>query len=227
MKTLALFCLIFVHSMTTSPVLYAPLEGYVRNRVSEFGQISAERKEDLQLVADYIIAKQKQHQPVRLLFVCTHNSRRSHMSQIWARAAATYYGLQNIETYSGGTEVSAFNPRAVAALSRAGFTIRPQTAEANPRYDVYLADAVQPLVCFSKKYNDAANPHQQFCAVMTCSQADAACPFVAGADGRMSVPYDDPKVADGTPQEAARYDERCAQIAREMLWVMHTVAQAQ
>jgi hypothetical protein len=72
-------------------------------------------------------------------------------------------------------------------------------------------------------YADAANPQREFCAIMTCSQADEACPNVAGAANRIAIPYEDPKAADGTPEEAAVYDERCAQIARETLYAFSLV----
>jgi hypothetical protein len=55
---------------------------------------------------------------------------------------------------------------------------------------------------------------------MTCSSADKGCPLVYGSDARFSVPYVDPKVSDGTPEEAATYDARLRQIGTEMLYVM-------
>ncbi|MCK4776283.1 MAG: protein-tyrosine-phosphatase, partial [Candidatus Krumholzibacteria bacterium] len=64
---------------------------------------------------------------------------------------------------------------------------------------------------------------EDFCAVMTCSQADKNCPVVVGASMRVAIPYDDPKAFDGTDQEAANYDERCRQISREMLYLFSAV----
>jgi len=160
---------------------------------------------------------------VRLVFICTHNSRRSHLSQIWAQTAAGRYGVAGVETFSGGTEATAFNPRAVTALRRAGFTIPEPEAGANPRYQVRCHAEAPPLVCFSKVYGDASNPRSDFYAVMTCSQADQNCPVVAGAAQRIALPFDDPKAFDGTLEEAAQYDERCRQIAREMLFIFSTV----
>src|SRR5690606_5396835 len=142
-----------------------------------------------------------------LLFVCTHNSRRSHIAQILARAAALRAGLSDIATFSGGTEVTAFNPRAVSALRRAGFTIEDGAGD-NPRYRVAVAAGLAPEEGFSKRFDDPPNPRAGFVAIMTCSQADAACPFIPGAAARVAVPYDDPKDADGTADEASRYDAR-------------------
>jgi hypothetical protein len=132
-------------------------------------------------------------------------------------AAAEYYQIPQIETYSGGTEVTAFNPRAVAAMQRAGFLIASGEG-ANPRYKVSTSEAGASVTCFSKKYNDASNPAANFAAIMTCSQADAECPFIPGASFRLALPYLDPKEADGTPEETARYDARCREIGREIMY---------
>jgi len=163
---------------------------------------------------------------VDLVFVCTHNSRRSHMAQLLAAAAAKRKGLSNVRTFSGGTETTAFNPRAVAALQRVGFDIQKVSGGTNPRYAVRFGPAAPPVEAFSKRFTEPPNPSRDFVAVMTCSQADAACPLVPGAAARLAVPYEDPKVADDTPEEAARYDERVAQIGRDLAWVFSVVATA-
>jgi hypothetical protein len=141
------------------------------------------------------------------------------MGQLWAVASAAYYDVGNVETFSGGTEATAFNPRAVAALERAGFQIEKGTEKQNPHYRVRLGPEGQPQICFSKVYYDDPNPKKEYCAIMTCAQADKSCPMVRGAALRVSIPYDDPKSTDGTSAETATYDERCAQIARETLYI--------
>lgn len=201
------------------PTMYEKLNANLIARGAEFGDIPKQRQAELQTLADAINASQKEHKRASLLFICTHNSRRSHMSQIWAAVAARHYGVSNIHTYSGGTESTAFNPRAVAAVQRAGFRIDKTTDDANPIYHVRYADDAAPLTCFSKVYDDAPNPKEGFIAVMTCDSANEACPIVRGAAKRIGITYEDPKVADETPGEAAKYDERCAQIGREMLYV--------
>jgi arsenate reductase (thioredoxin) len=198
---------------------YPMLRQYIDSRVSEFDKIPDERKAQLRKLADYVKASRAEDKPVKLVFICTHNSRRSHMAQIWAAMAATHFGVGEVTTYSGGTEATAFNARAIAAIERAGFRTEIPQPGSNPRCLIRFEDSNSPLSCFSKKYDDETNPHGDFCAVMTCSQADAACPLVAGSDLRIALPYEDPKVADNTPREAATYDERCAQIGREMLFV--------
>lgn len=204
-------------------MLYPALQSYVSERTAEFDQIPAERKEQLGKLAAYVSERVEAGKPVRLTFICTHNSRRSHLSQIWAATAAAQYGVPQIETFSGGTEATAFNPRAVAAVRRAGFQVEQPDAAANPRYAVKYAESAAPMICFSKVYSAAPNPQEDFCAVMTCNHADENCPLVNGCDLRMAIMYEDPKAADGTPEEAARYDERCRQIGREMLYLFSRV----
>lgn len=200
---------------------WAPLARYIDDRKSEFGSIPAERKAELESLAAFV-ATARDTGVARLTFICTHNSRRSHFGQIWAQVAAHHFGVDSlVETYSGGTEATAFNGRAVGALRRAGLDIHPAAISDNPKYAVHYAEGIPPMICFSKEYGDGTvNPVSGFAAVMTCSEADRGCPLVYGSAARFSTPYVDPKESDGTPAERETYDERCAQIAREMLYVM-------
>ncbi|MCS6929683.1 MAG: protein-tyrosine-phosphatase [Saprospiraceae bacterium] len=170
-------------------------------------------------IASYAAEVIRAGRTVRLTFICTHNSRRSHLAQVWAQVVAHWMGLAPVECYSGGTEVTACNLRTVAALKRAGLEIVPITTGENPIYLIRYAEGVAPIAAFSKIYDAPPNPREHFGAVMTCAQAEKNCPFVVGAERRFSLPYDDPKIADDTPQEGIIYDERCRQIAREMLYL--------
>lgn len=203
--------------------MYKKLFSYIETAASENDSIPQERKDQLKRIALYIQSKKDSNKAANLTFICTHNSRRSHMGQIWAAAAAAYYGIeQGIDTYSGGTEATAFNPRAVAAIERAGFHVKNPGGD-NPHYEVTYAENGKVLKCFSKKYDDPSNPNENFAAIMTCSEADASCPTVPGADLRVPITYVDPKESDGTEQETATYDNRCRQIATEMLYMMSQV----
>ena len=196
---------------------------YAESVIAEFDQIPEERQKALRKIALYIRTQQSANQPARLTFICTHNSRRSHMSQIWAAAAATYYGVEGVETYSGGTETTAFNTRAVKAMQEIGFAIGVAEEGQNPVYAVNYAEGREPIRAYSKKYDAEGNPTGNFCAVMTCSQADKNCPTIPGASLRVAIPYEDPKVFDGTEQEAEKYAERAHQIAREMFYLFSQI----
>ena len=195
--------------------MYPKLTQYIQTLLSGMDGIAPTRKQMLQKLAREI------KPGLGLTFICTHNSRRSHFGQIWAAVAAAWYGV-NVKTYSGGTEATAFNPRAVAALERIGFRIENPGGE-NPVYRVFFSQNEPALKCFSKVYDHPTNPAENFAAVMTCSEADENCPFIPGATLRVPLTYEDPKIADGTPEEAARYDERCRQIATELFFLFSQV----
>ena len=207
--------------------LIAPVGQYVETVPAEFDEIPSHRASVLRKFADVIADNIQRDGKSRLNFICTHNSRRSHFSQVWAQTAASYFGIQQVETYSGGTAATACNPRTIGALRRAGFKIRRTTDGTNPHYQIRYSDRAVPLEAFSKVYSDpnSGNPSKAFIAAMCCSRADRECPLVQGATARIPLHYDDPKVADGTPGESAKYDERCRQIAVEMFFVMNLVAQ--
>jgi arsenate reductase (thioredoxin) len=203
---------------------FPALKQYLLARADEFHEIPAERQSDLQTVAEYVRARLDKSMPAKLTFICTHNSRRSHLSQIWAQVAADYYSIDGVQTYSGGTEATAFNPRAVSAMQRCGLAISTsEVASSNPRYEVRTHVESAAQICFSKVYDALPNPTMDYCAIMTCSQADDACPLVMGCDLRMPIRYDDPKIADDTDRESSLYDERTRQICREMLYMMSCV----
>jgi arsenate reductase len=202
--------------------MYPKLDNYISGLVSQFGSISEDRKMDLKKVTNYIRTKLSAGEAAKLNFICTHNSRRSHLAQIWTQTAAAYYDLQRIATYSGGTESTAFNPRAVQAVDRAGFEIEDPGGK-NPRYKVSYSEDSKPMICFSKTFDDTLNPDKDFAAIMTCSDADENCPFVSGAEFRKPITYVGPKEADGTDRETEVYDERCRQVATEMFYMMGLV----
>lgn len=211
-------------SMASKAKLTPDLAEFVESVESEFESIPSERRDLLSEISQFVEGRIRSGKEARLVFICTHNSRRSHLAQIWAHTAAGIYGVPKVKTYSGGTEATAFNPSAVGAVERAGFLVMTTGDSDNPKYEVRYGQAAPPMVAFSKIYSDRANPHAGFCAVMTCSDADENCPVVHGAETRVAIPYEDPKAFDGTPEEAAKYDERCRQIAREMLWVFSVVS---
>lgn len=184
-------------------------------------RISEERKDVLQTLIDYVQNKWDKGEDIRLNFICTHNSRRSQFSQIWAQTAADYYGI-DINSYSGGVEVTAFNERAVASVERAGFKVT-RKGDGNPKYFIFNSEDGEPITTFSKVYDDQANAASGFAAVMTCTHADENCPFIPGAEARIPVRYDDPKAFDGTPEETAKYDERSLQIGAEMFYVFSKI----
>lgn len=189
----------------------------------DFTSISAERSTILQPLIDFIQSKVTANQDIRLNFICTHNSRRSHLSQIWAQTAAAHYHIKNVFSYSGGTEATALFPMVAQTLHQTGFQIKTLSEGKNPVYSVKYSENDHPLICFSKTYDDAFNPKSEFAAILTCSSADNGCPFIAGAEKRIPITYEDPKAFDNTPQQAEKYQERSIQIATELFYVFSQI----
>ncbi len=201
--------------------LLKPIQNYIETL--ETKTLSEERKTVLQPLISYINSKTQEDQIIQLNFICTHNSRRSHLAQIWAQAMSEYFAISDIECYSGGTEATAVYPMVVKTLENTGFQISKETSAENPVYQITYATNKDPLLAFSKKYDDDSNPKSGFAAVMTCSQADAGCPFVAGSEKRISIMYEDPKISDGTSEQKKVYKERSEQIATEMKYVFSKI----
>ena len=211
------------HESRPNANLLPSLRSYVNEVANELNLVSVERKVVLKEVAASMAAQLEEGKPAKLTFICTHNSRRSHMSQIWAQTAACYYGLDQVFAFSGGTETTACNCRTVTAMRRAGFDIQDATTGENPIYLVRYATDRPAIRAYSKIYNSDANPKRDFIALMTCSVADKSCPIVRGAIARHAIHYADPRVCDDTPAETAAYNERCREIAREMFFIMSEV----
>lgn len=185
--------------------------------------IPQERKQILDLLSGYIQKKVNKKESIRLNFICTHNSRRSHLSQVWAQTLAHHFGVRNLSCYSGGTEATALFSMVATTLANTGFEVQMLSEGKNPVYAIKFAENEHPVICFSKTMDDAFNPTSDFAAIMTCSQADEGCPFVPGAEKRIPITYDDPKAFDNTPQQAEKYSERSKQIATEMCYIFSKI----
>lgn len=203
--------------------MYPIISTYINSLTKEFNSIPKQRRSLLETIAQYIRKKQVLNKPINLIYICTHNSRRSHFGQVWAKVAANFYGIKNINSFSGGTQKTAFNINAINALVRIGFKIQQQENNENNIFNVFYDDFEAPCVCYSKVYDDLNNPQYDFAAILTCSDAEQNCPFIPEVELRVSTTYDDPKEYDNTVLQDIKYDERCKQIALETLYVFSQV----
>jgi len=185
--------------------------------------IHEERKHILHPLIDYIHQKVESSGSINLNFICTHNSRRSHLSQIWAQTMASFYNIKNVHCYSGGTEATAMFPMVAKTLSNQGFKIKTLSEGKNPVFSIKFSDNAHPVICFSKTFDDEFNPKSEFAAVVTCSHADENCPIILGCEKRIPMTFEDPKAFDGTPQQAEKYLERSIQIAAELKYVFSKI----
>ena len=195
----------------------------LNNFIESLGPISDSRKEILDEFVSYIVAKNNAKANINLNFICTHNSRRSHMSQIWAQVASAFYNIDKVNCYSGGTEATAMFISVKETLEDQGFVIIKLSEGSNPVYAIKYDEDLLPIIAFSKTYDDNYNPKSNFSAVMTCDHADKNCPIIHGAEKRFAIRYRDPKEFDNTDLQKEKYKERSTQIAEEMFYVFKNV----
>jgi len=207
-----------------SNFLFPKITQYCQELTGEASLISKDRKAQLEKLSNYISTGYKKRITPQLIVICTHNSRRSHLGQVWLAIGVNYLNLPPLATYSGGTEATAFNERAVKALADLGLEVVKTGKTTNPIYKLFWTYTMPPYQAFSKKYDADPNPSSQFGAIMVCSEAEEGCPFISGAEYRIALPFEDPKAFDGTDLEEEKYAERCRQIGREMLYVLSQVS---
>lgn len=161
--------------------------------------------------------------PIRLNFICTHNSRRSHFAQIWAQTMASHFNIQQVYCYSGGTETTALFDKVADTLINQGFEVIQLSEGSNPVYAIKYDANESPIIGFSKEYHHKFNPPTDFLAIMTCSSADQGCPIVFGATNRFSIKYEDPKMYDATEIMNEQYHQKSLEIGQEMWYVFSKI----
>lgn len=181
------------------------------------------RKALLDAIVVTLAADLKRGETVDLLFVCTHNSRRSQFAQVWAQTWAAHFGLTEVACYSAGTEVTRVYPSVLQSLATQGFVSTPHDNGDNPTWEITRPDVALACTLFSKRYDDASIPRTGLTVVTTCSDADRSCPYVPGSKERHALPYEDPKQADHTPQEAAAYAAKSLEIAAEWHYIFSQI----
>lgn len=197
------------------------LKELIKNISTEI--VLQERRQILQPLIEFNNNKVEKSEEIRLNFICTHNSRRSHLSQIWAQTMANFFGIKNVFCYSGGTEATAMFPKVAETLQNQGFEILKLSETENPVYAVKFAENEHAVICFSKKYDHYFNPKSDFAAILTCDSADENCPVVEGAEARISMKYEDPKKSDNTPEMNETYFNRSLEIATEMKYIFENL----
>lgn len=198
----------------------ADVERFINEKVlPNFDNIPNERKDNLRKVISFI-QDEKDNECVQLLFVCTHNSRRSQFTQVWTKIASDFYNIENIHSYSCGTEVTACDKRTIEALKRNGIQVKVEMEDTlNPVYHLNYSNEKEEIICYSKLYKDEKNPQKNFASIMTCSHADNNCPYLPGAKVRIPLRYNDPKEYDGTELEQEKYNETSLIIATELFYI--------
>ncbi len=174
-------------------------------------------------ISDAIFDEYLDREKINLNFICTHNSRRSQLAQVWGFFAVEYFNLQNIFTYSGGTETTSFHRNTVKCLQKTGFIFNViDFSHQNPRYLVSFEGTKKSILGFSKVFDHPQNSYP-FIAITTCDSADQNCPFIPDAIERFHLPYTDPKVSDNTDLTEETYLKTSKQIAGELFFIFEEI----
>ena len=185
--------------------------------------LSKKRESLLIEIADTIAEAYLDRQKIKINFICTHNSRRSQLAQVWAFFAINYFQLSNIFSLSGGTEVTKFHRNAVKVLQYAGFEFDLDNfSHQNPKYLVSFKGCKTPLRVFSKIFEDPINEFP-YIAITTCNNAHESCPFIPDAIHRLHLPYSDPKIFDNTHKTREKYLETSNLIAGEIYFIFEEI----
>jgi arsenate reductase len=180
--------------------------------------LTEDRKKILSKIAAEITKEYKINNTVNLTFICTHNSRRSQLGQVWSFFAANYFNLK-INAFSGGTEVTAFYRNTIKTLQKVGFDfLLTDFSHENPTYKISFNGTENTILGFSKLYSNPINI-EPFMAITTCDNADMNCPFIPTASHRFHLPFVDPKHSDGTAQQEETYLQTSIQIAGEVYFI--------
>ena len=215
--------MLFLCKNTTMPETFATNTASFFNAAFKNLQLSAERNQQLQAIAHCIVGEIKNKNRVNLQFICTHNSRRSQLAQVWAAYAIHHFSLEHMASFSGGTAVTAFFRNTVETLQSVGFSFRLQNfSHKNPHYSITYKNAKKPIIAFSKLYDDTANT-KPFIAITTCNNADENCPFIPEATERFHLPFTDPKKYDNHKNVAEKYLATNQQIAGEIYFLFKTM----
>ena len=190
--------------------MHSALAQYIEARTTEFGLVETDRRLRLDAIASYVRSKVRQQRAASLLFLGRHNSRRSHLAQVWAQTVAAWCEVGVVISYSAGVQPTRLAPAAVDALRRAGFVVDlgqdPSTAKVS-----FRADA-PPMICYAKDYEALQVPQRNWCAVSVDAGVAAGFPALDEAEERVVLPLEDPDD-----------DALCARVARDLLYAFTQV----
>ncbi|MGY6649991.1 hypothetical protein [Wenyingzhuangia sp. IMCC45574] len=177
----------------------------------------------LEKIANKIADTIKEKGNVNINFICTHNSRRSQFSQIWAYYAMEYFGIDTGNSFSSGTAVTAFHGNTIKALEHCGFKFSlEEFSHKNPKYIINYKGATKEVLGFSKLIENEIN-QSPFIAITTCDHADKNCPVIIDAEERFHLPYADPKTSDGASDQKETYINSSMLIAGEIGFIFKKV----
>ena len=139
-----------------------------------------------------------------IVFICTHNSRRSQFCEAWSKVLANRYGL-NISFSSAGTTKTSVYKEVINSLKRAGVDINEKGI---------LNIEGKTSILYSKTLDDIKE--NKFISITNCTDAEKNCPLDPRSHLNLNIFYDDPKKFDGMENEKKEYDKTSVSIAAEI-----------
>ena len=147
----------------------------------------------------------------KIVFICTHNSRRSQLCEVWGSILSKRFNL-DLSFFSAGTEKTEVCGEAIKSLERAGIEIGIGGKIKLMHNQIEL---------HSKTLDEIKE--DEFIAIMTCSDAEKNCPVEPRSKKNIKLFYDDPKKYDGTIEASVEYDKTCRLIASELNAIFKTL----
>ena len=211
--------LVKIYNLNKNEKLHALIQSFEEQALS----ITEERKSSLEAMAQIISEELTSNQHLDIVIICTHNSRRSQVGELWIRTLVKYFSIENVHAFSGGTEATALHPNMAQAIITTGWKmLHENNQSSNPTYHISIAGEESQKM-FSKKYDDAFNPEKDYLAILVCEEAAEACPIVIGAKHRFPLPYSDPKAFDDTEKQNEKYLECVSLIGTEFFYCFSKV----
>ena len=184
-------------------------EKLFKTALHQIDSIKSGRLDVLDKIASKITSRLKLDLKANVVFVCTHNSRRSQIAEVSLRSFLKVLQIPEISVFSCGTEKTGIPDQIVRLLEGLGFEVLKTGEFINVGSEITLS---------SKTFDDPGLP-PNLLAIMVCDHASESCPFVPSFSERISLEFQDPKSADGSPQETVSYENAWKKISREMAYL--------
>ena len=145
-----------------------------------------------------------------IVFICTHNSRRSQFCEFWAKYFSNHYD-KNLNIYSAGVEKTEVYNGVFKALLRCGVK----------KLNNKLVIDKQSIRLESKTLEEIHL--KSFISIINCSDAEKNCPIDFRSIANINLKYEDPKSFDGSSSEEDEYFNTSYLIARELNYIIRNI----
>ncbi|NJN27464.1 MAG: hypothetical protein HC819_16570 [Cyclobacteriaceae bacterium] len=199
--------------------LYPILNEYIKDFPKEFRKIPEERRYRLNEMVYYLEEQEKNRNAWQLMFISSNQSTVGQMAQVWAKIAAYYFGLEKLQTFSGGLQAEPISVNTILALEKAGCIVYKNDLNGLNVYQVKYAYNINPIILYPKKTDHVKNPANDFMAVFVNEHADMNMRNVRGTFNRLLLPYEDLSAYDGSAIDTRQYEESNRKMAVEMFYV--------